>query len=217
MTFLAFLPQHTQVSPKVSPSWSKGMLREVALNCSLILSSHSRSPHHMALAKPSCTASPSSSIVRTVRVRSSRKARACSSRLCWMSSSRAVRASAMPSRGRVVFSHRSRRKAVTTRFSRSRGPISRRTGTPLSSQSLNLKPADTVSRSSSFTRKPASFSSWVSFSQASVTPGLWAAMGSTTTWMGARRGGRRRPRSSPWVMMMAPIRRVDTPQLVSWT
>ena len=32
ITFLAFLPQHTQVSPKVSPSWSKGMLREEALN-----------------------------------------------------------------------------------------------------------------------------------------------------------------------------------------
>ena len=40
------------------------------------------------------------------------------------------------------------------------------------------------------------------------------AMGSTTVWMGATRGGSTRPLSSPWVMMMPPIRRVDTPQLV---
>ena len=39
-------------------------------------------------------------------------------------------------------------------------------------------------------------------------------MGTTTTWMGATAGGRIRPSSSPWVMMMAPTRRVETPQLV---
>ena len=48
----------------------------------------------------------------------------------------------------------------------------------------------------------------------SETPGLWAAMGTTTTWMGATAGGRSRPASSPWVIMMAPTRRVETPQLV---
>lgn len=34
------------------------------------------------------------------------------------------------------------------------------------------------------------------------------------TWMGARRGGRRRPASSPCVMMMPPTMRVLTPQLL---
>ena len=80
---------------------------------------------------------------------------------------------------------------------------------------MNLKPALTVSRSSSLTRMPAAFRSANSFSQASVTPGLWAAIGRITVWIGAMRGGRRRPRSSPWVITMAPIRRVETPQLVS--
>ena len=50
--------------------------------------------------------------------------------------------------------------------------------------------------------------------ESSETPGLWAAIGTTTTWMGATAGGRMRPSSSPWVMMIAPTRRVETPQLV---
>jgi hypothetical protein len=41
-----------------------------------------------------------------------------------------------------------RRRAVATPFSMSRGPISRRIGTPFNSHSLNFQPADTVSRSS---------------------------------------------------------------------
>ena len=68
------LPQQTQVSPNHSFSWSKGILREEALNFSLISSSHARSPHHMAFAKPFSTAAPSSSMLCTFTVRSSRKA-----------------------------------------------------------------------------------------------------------------------------------------------
>ncbi len=46
--------------------------------------------------------------------------------------------------------------AVTTSSSTSLGPISKRTGTPLSSHSLNLKPGLRSSRASSSTRTPAS-------------------------------------------------------------
>ena len=123
----------------------------------------------------------------------------------------------MPSSGIVNFSSVSRRNTVTTPFSRSLGPTSRRSGTPFSSQSLNLKPALTVSRVSTFTRIPACFSSALSSSHFSSTPPLCAAIGRITAWIGAIFGGSRSPRSSPWVMMMAPISRVLTPQLVSWT
>ena len=34
------------------------------------------------------------------------------------------------------------------------------------------------------------------------------------TWMGATAGGSTRPLSSPWVMMMPPMMRVDMPQEV---
>ena len=42
-------------------------------------------------------------------------------------------------------------------------------------------------------------------------------MGTITTWMGAKRGGSTRPLSSPWAMISAPIRRVETPQEVAHT
>ena len=48
ITLSALSPQQTHLSP--IGVWSKGMLRLVALVSSLILSSHSRLPHHMALA-----------------------------------------------------------------------------------------------------------------------------------------------------------------------
>ena len=47
---LAGLPQHTQVSP--TDSCTRGMHREETPASSFIFSSHSRSPHHMVLAKP---------------------------------------------------------------------------------------------------------------------------------------------------------------------
>ena len=147
----------------------------------------------------------------TCTVRSSRNAFACSYRPFWISSSSSPSFPLRPSSGSVNFSSVSRRNTVATPFSRSRGPISSRTGTPFSSPSLHLKPGLTVSRSSSFTRYPAAFRSSYS------TPPLCAAMGRITAWIGATFGGSRRPRSSPWVMMIAPISRVLTPQLVSCT
>ncbi len=42
-------------------------------------------------------------------------------------------------------------------------------------------------------------------------------MGTITAWTGASRGGSLRPESSPWTIMAAPTRRVETPQLVCWT
>ena len=46
----------------------------------------------------------------------------------------------------------------------------------------------------------------------SATPGLWVAIGTMTTWIGATAGGSTRPLLSPWVMMMAPMMRLDMPQ-----
>ena len=48
----------------------------------------------------------------------------------------------------------------------------------------------------------------------SATPSLCWAMGTTMTWMGATAGGSTRPLLSPWVIIMAPMMRVDIPQLV---
>ena len=69
----------------------------------------------------------------------------------------AVTAPVSPSSGTndlPAFPGVSRRARTTERFSTSRGPISMRSGTPRISQSLNLKPGVTPSRSSSLTRTP---------------------------------------------------------------
>ena len=95
----------------------------------------------------------------------------------------------------------------------SRGPTSRRSGTPFISYSANFQPG-LFSDRSIFARMPAALTVSSSSSAFSVTPGLWLATGMTTSWMGAMRGGRTRPSLSPWVMMIAPIRRVDTPHEV---
>ena len=83
---------------------------------------------------------------------------------------------------------KSRRAMQHCSFSMSLGPISTRRGTPRISYSANFQPG-ALSLSSSFTRTPAfsrrSFRPWA----ASMTPGLCWAMGRTTTWMGATRGG----------------------------
>ena len=42
-------------------------------------------------------------------------------------------------------------------------------------------------------------------------------MGTITTWIGASEGGNTSPLSSEWVMISAPIRRVDTPHEVAQT
>ena len=72
------------------------------------------------------------------------------------------------------------------------------------------------SLSSIWARTPAAFRRLSRAAAASSTPGLCMATGMTMAWMGAMRGGRTRPLLSPWVMMMPPIMRVDTPQLVWW-
>ena len=56
--------------------------------------------------------------------------------------------------GMKAFSPVSRRATSTVPFSASRGPMARRTGTPLSSYSANFQPERLVSSSSSFTRRP---------------------------------------------------------------
>ena len=83
---------------------------------------------------------------------------------------------------------------------------------PFISHWANFQPG-CLSLSSSFTRAywPMAAASSRLFSS---TPGLWAATGTMTTCTGAMAGGRIRPSSSPWVMMMAPIRRLEAPQLV---
>ena len=64
--FLAGLPQQTHLSE--SCSWSKGMQREVAPVSSLILSSHSWQPHHMAFTKPGFSLMVSSNSAKVVAV-----------------------------------------------------------------------------------------------------------------------------------------------------
>ncbi len=50
----------------------------------------------------------------------------------------------------------------------------------------------------------------------SASSGLSRSMGTITTWRGAMAGGRRRPSSSPWVMITPPIIRVEVPQDEVW-
>ena len=101
------------------------------------------------------------------------------------------------SSGSVTFSPLSRRAQTHWPFSISRGPSSRRTGTPFISHSANFQPGE-LSEKSPFTRTPAALRRATTASAASVTPGLWAAIGRTITCMGATRGGRTRPLLSPW-------------------
>ena len=65
------------------------------------------------------------------------------------------------------------------------------------------------------TRIPAFVSVVAMAFAASATAALslfFCAMGTTTTCMGASAGGSRSPASSPCVMMIPPMRRVETPQ-----
>mmetsp|Transcript_9139 Transcript_9139/g.26677 ORF Transcript_9139/g.26677 Transcript_9139/m.26677 type:complete len:309 (+) Transcript_9139:454-1380(+) len=106
-------------------------------------------------------------------------------------------------------------------LARSRGPSSRRSGTPLRSHSKNFGPGRSQSRSSTCTRTPSACNSALSLSTAAVTaaassvPGL--PTGTMTTCVGATFGGSTRPLSSACVMTSAPMSRVLTPQLVAQT
>ncbi len=95
--------------------------------------------------------------------------------------------------------------STTCCFSRSFGPISRRTGTPRISHSENFQPGVYSSRASSITRMPAAVSSALSASArgSTVSCQLPRGIGTITTWCGATRGGSTRPPSSPCVMIDA--------------
>ena len=115
----------------------------------------------------------------------------------------------------------SRRASSTVPFSRSRPPIARRTGTPLSSHSANLKPGRRVSRLSILTVMPFASSSFLNAAILSrialFTASSFPVIGTITTWIGASFGGSTRPLSSPCAMISAPIRRVETPHEVAHT
>ena len=193
------------------------MQRELTPARSFMASSHSREPHHLDRRKPpfpSAMALASSGEAMS-KVLSSRFWSACAYMLSWTSSRSFFTVSSSSARGTVTFSPVSRRATTHCSFSMSLGPISTRRGTPFISYSANFQPGE-LSESSILERMPAVFSRSRRAAAASSTPGLWAATGMTTAWMGATRGGSTRPLSSPWVMMMPPIIRVETPQLVWW-
>src|ERR1700691_1291606 len=84
-------------------------------------------------------------------------------------------------------------------------------------QWLNLKPGPGPSRSSSFTRIPAANNSLRSLCAHSRTLDFSSSVlkiGTMTSWIGARRGGKISPWSSPCTMMMAPMKRVESPHEV---
>ena len=120
-----------------------------------------------------------SSMVVAAQVRFSRLARARSYRSLRRASSCAGIAVSSSSRETKTFSRVSRRTSTHWFFSRSLGPISRRRGTPFISHWENFQPG-ALSLSSSFTRAYLLIFS-ASSAAFSETPGLWAAMGTTTT------------------------------------
>ena len=214
MSVVASLPQNTHL-PFV-PDWCSGIQREETPAFSFMPSSHSRLPHHFVRAKPPRpeAISLTSSQVDRSKVFSSRFALALSSILSWMRSSSSLTALSSVSSATKVFSPLSRRTMQHWPFSRSRGPISMRSGTPRISYSAHFQPMD-WSESSSFVRTSMASRRALSSLAASATSGfLCAAMGMTTACTGAMRGGRTRPLLSPWVMITAPIMRVVEPQEV---
>ena len=137
----------------------------------------------------------------------------------WISSRRVATRCRRPSRGMGTLRRSSLRTDMNWFFSRSFGPISRRSGTPFSSHSLNFQPGDTSSLRSAFTRK-APFSSSAARLATSAMRCFSSSLfqiGTMTTCSGARRGGKLTPLSSPWAITRAPIRRVLTPHDVDQT
>ncbi len=105
----------------------------------------------------------------------------------------------------------------------SRGPISTITGAPRRTQFQRFS-AERIAFLSTSTRMGAPKAEPLSRSAArisqkastSASSGLSRSIGTMTIWRGAIAGGRRRPSSSPWVMITPPTMRVETPQLVVW-
>ncbi len=104
--------------------------------------------------------------------------------------------------------------AITEFFSTSLGPTSRRTGTPRNSQSLNLNPGETSLRSSTFTAVLAelavSFQPW----QDRAFFRIVLVNGHHHHLDGCQFGRQDQPLVVAWVMMMAPMKRVERPQEV---
>ena len=119
----------------------------------------------------------------------------------------------MPAAGTGSLPRTSRRTTVTTPSFRSRGPISTRTGTPFSSQSVTRRPKPVAVWSSTRVRMPAADSSAAIRRASSATPSS-SRTTSTTTCTWATLGGTRRPASSPWHMIRPPTMRVEVPHEV---
>ena len=141
-------------------------------------------------------------------------ARAFSNILDWISFRSSSTFVSSSSRLTTIFSPVSRRARTAWLASISFGPISTRTGIPRISASANFQPG-LLSVASSLTLNPLNLS--LNSSAFSRTPSLCWAIGITITCVGAIIGGRTRPLSSPWTIIIAPIRRVVIPQDVWWT
>ena len=117
------------------------------------------SAHGIRAQPPATAASAASSMVAHVGRYGTRGARAtrCSS-CAWSSSSTLGSSSASASIRTGSLPPGMRRASIAVPASRSRGPISMRTGTPLSSQSTARRPKGVSVRSSTWTRRPAAFS-----------------------------------------------------------
>ena len=159
---------------------------------------------------------------------SSRNLVARSSRPDWIDSSRAPapETNSAAAGNSFSFGPRSRRLTATEPFSRSRGPISTRTGTPFLIHSQFFVPPPASRRSvSTRTGSPKAVcprNCTASFSAASSTATRDSSLvrtGRMTICEGATRGGKTSPSSSECAMISVPMSRVLTPQLVvqaSW-
>jgi hypothetical protein len=116
---------------------------------------------------------------------------------------------------------RSRRQVVIRPAARSRAPSSTISGTPLRTQSQRLAEplpgrrsivARTASPPQDSRRSRPAISS--QRARTAASSGVPRSTGRIATWSGATAGGRRSPSSSLWVMISAPISRVEAPQEV---
>src|SRR5215213_8686812 len=128
---------------------------------------------------------------------------------CWISPIRPFSLPASSFRSTNSFSPVSRRTSTACPFSMSLGPSSTRTGTPLSSCSLNFQPGECSSSRSTSILMPESVSSLCRVSASRRTSPLFLPrqIGTMTAWVGAILGGNLRPLSSPWTRIKPPIAR----------
>mmetsp|Transcript_95751 Transcript_95751/g.239924 ORF Transcript_95751/g.239924 Transcript_95751/m.239924 type:complete len:201 (-) Transcript_95751:1073-1675(-) len=157
-----------------------------------------------------------SSRVEMRNVSRSFKASDRSRNVCFTFSKAAGTSSAAPSRLTWNLSPPVRIFAKAVPCSKSRGPSSKRKGTPRRSHSKNLLPGFRFTRLSTWTRNPTPLRLASNLSAASkmdaCNSGSLENIGKMTTWVAANTGGSTRPSSSECTMMTAPMRRVDTPQ-----